>query len=74
MSIGQPKTPPRVVNAIGRQSFLGRGGTFALSISGIASVEAIIGLAKAVKRGSKLSSANFVKGNESENRNIPKVA
>ena len=33
-----------------------------------------MGRAKAVNSGSKLFSANFVNGSESENRNIPKTA
>jgi hypothetical protein len=42
-----------------------------MSMSGIAMNEAITGLAKAVKRGSKLLSANLVKGRESEKAKTP---
>jgi hypothetical protein len=45
-----------------------------MNMSGIAKKAAIIGRAKAVKSGSKLLSANFVKGRESENASTPKKA
>jgi hypothetical protein len=46
----------------------------AINIKGIASKAAITGRAKAVKNGSKLLSANLVKGSESEKAKIPRKA
>jgi hypothetical protein len=45
-----------------------------MNMSGIANNAAIIGRAKAVNSGSKLLSASFVKGRESENARTPKKA
>jgi hypothetical protein len=74
IKIGHPKTAPRAVKAVGRHSSRGSFGTFAMNIRGIAKNAAITGRAKAVKSGSKLLSANLVKGRESENAKIPRKA
>jgi hypothetical protein len=74
IKIGQPKTAPAAVNAVGRQSSRGSLGTFATIINGIAKKAAITGRANAVKNGSKLFSANFVNGSESENAKMPRKA
>jgi hypothetical protein len=74
IKIGQPKTAPSAVNAIGLQRWRGRAGTFRKSMSGIAKEAAMTGRANAVKRGSKLFNANFVNGRESEKANTPRKA
>ena len=74
IKMGQPKTVPRVVKIIGRQRARGRESAFALTISGNATTSAIRGRANAVKRGSKLRSANFVSGSDAEKRNTPRKA
>ena len=72
--MGQPKTAPKVVNAIAFNSLRGKCKAPALSIKGRAMVRAISGLAKAVKRGSKLCKASFVIGSEAEKRKTPRKA
>jgi hypothetical protein len=74
INMGQPKTAPAAVNAVGLHSSRGSFGTFAISISGIARRAAITGRANAVKSGSKLFKASLVKGSESENAKIPRKA
>ena len=74
IKIGQPKTAPAAVNAVGLQSSRGSLGTFATIINGIANNAAMTGRAKAVKNGSKLFNANLVKGSESEKAKIPRKA
>jgi hypothetical protein len=74
IKIGHPNTAPSAVKAVGLQRWRGSAGTLKMNMSGIAKKAAIIGRAKAVKSGSKLLSANFVKGSESENARTPKKA
>ncbi len=72
--IGQPKTAPSAVNAIGLQRWRGRAGTLRASIRGIAKNAAITGRANAVKSGSKLLRAILVNGRDSENAKTPMKA
>jgi hypothetical protein len=72
--MGQPKTAPSAVKAIGRQRCLGSAGTLSASISGIAKHAAITGRANAVNSGSKLLSAILVKGRDSEKAKTPRNA
>jgi hypothetical protein len=72
--IGQPKTAPAAVNAVGLHRLRGSLGALTIIISGIAMTAAITGRAKAVNSGSKLFRASLVKGSESEKAKIPRKA
>jgi hypothetical protein len=72
--IGQPKTAPAAVNAVGLHRLRGSLGTLTIIINGIAMNAAITGRAKAVNSGSKLFRASLVKGSESEKAKIPRKA
>jgi hypothetical protein len=69
--MGHPNTAPNAVNDMGLQRWRGSAGTLKISMSGIAKNAAITGRAKAVNSGSKLLSANLVKGSDSENASTP---
>jgi hypothetical protein len=72
--MGQPKTAPAAVNAVGLHRLRGSLGTLSKNINGIAKHAAITGRANAVKNGSKLLRANLVNGSESEKAKIPRKA